>query len=486
MNTNKQVIFGGVFWKVAERFGAKGVSFIVSIILARLLDPSDYGAITILTVFVSFADIFVLEGFASALIQKKEADNKDFSTAFIFNLVLSVLLYAFMFFFAPWVADFYEMPVLKPVLRIMALRLPIGAINSIQQAYVSRKFDFKKFFWATITGTIISAFIGIGLAVLGLGVWALVAQMLTNTIIGTIMLWFMVKWRPELYFSFERLKALFGFGMGILGYNLVMNFYDQLRSLIIGKKYSSDDLAYYSKGGDIPNIFVANINTSLGDVLFSLLSRVQDDIQAIHDYSKKFVQMSTYILSPILVGLLVTAEPLIKLLYTEKWLGAVPYLQIFCLGMLLRPLNSVNIQILKARGLSKDLLKMDMYIRLFGIAVLLIAMNHGVIWIALSTIAVSVVGCIIYAVPVMKKVKLSMLSELRNWLYGLFPSMVMGICVFLCGQLIKTSYICVLILQIVIGIVVFLLVSILTRNKSFIMVKDYLFSVIKGKANKKK
>ena len=254
-------------WRFAERSGAQLVSFVVSIVLARMLSPNDYGTIALVTVFTAIMEVFVNCGLGTALIQKKDADDLDFSSVFYFNFVVCLILYAGMFFCSPLIANFYEDVTLIPIIRVLSITILIAGVKGIQQAYVSRNMLFKRFFFSTIGGTIFSAFLGIGMAYMGFGVWALVAQQLSNTAIDTIILWITVKWRPKRVFSWKRLKNLLKFGWKLLVSSLLDTVYNNLRNLVIGRMYSSADLAYYNQGDKFPKVIVTNINTSIDSVL---------------------------------------------------------------------------------------------------------------------------------------------------------------------------------------------------------------------------
>ena len=255
-------------WKFAERISSQLVSFVVSIVLARILAPSDYGAIAMVMIFVTLANVFVEGGFSSALIQKKDADKLDFSTVFYFSVVFSIILYAVLYISAPHISRFYgkDYEILTPVLRVIGLQVIVFGVNSVQQAYVSRKMMFKKFFWSTLVGTIVSAAVGLIMAYSGYGIWALVGQQLTSAITNTLVLYLVTRKLPGLMFSFQRLKELFGYGAKILGASLLVSLFLDLRSLIIGKIYSAKDLAFFDRGRQFPNLIVTNINSSVGAV----------------------------------------------------------------------------------------------------------------------------------------------------------------------------------------------------------------------------
>ena len=313
-------------WRFAERCGAQGVSFIVSIVLARLLEPSVYGTIALVTVFTTILQVFVDSGLGTALIQKKDADDLDFSSVFYFNFTVCLVLYFGMFVSAPYIAKFYGDETLVPVIKVISLTLVIAGVKNIQQAYVSRNMLFKRFFFSTIGGTIASAFVGIFMAYIGMGVWALVAQQLSNATIDTIILWVTVKWKPKRMFSWKRLKELLSYGWKLLVSALLETVYNNLRNLVIGKLYSSADLAYYNQGDKFPKLIVTNINTSIDSVLLPTMASAQDDSARVKNMTRRAIKTSTYIMAPLMIGLAFCANTIVELVLTEKWLPCVPFL----------------------------------------------------------------------------------------------------------------------------------------------------------------
>ena len=326
------------FWRFLERCGAQGVTFIVSIVLARLLDPTVYGTVALVTIFTTIMQVFVDSGMGNALIQKKDADDLDFSSVFYFNMAMCSVLYLIMFFAAPFIASFYRMPELTAIVRVLSFVVVISGVKNVQQAYVSRHLMFKRFFFSTLGGTIGAAVIGIAMAYLGFGVWALVAQMLFNAAVDTTILWITVKWRPKKMFSFQRLKSLFSYGWKLLASSLIDTVYNDLRQLIIGKKYSSGDLAYYNQGKKFPQLIVTNINTSIDSVLLPTMSKAQDDMAAVRSMTRRAIKTSTFLMMPAMIGLAVCAEPLVQLILTEKWLPCVLFLRIFCITYAFYPI----------------------------------------------------------------------------------------------------------------------------------------------------
>ena len=300
-NDLKNKTISGLFWKFGERITAQLVTFVVSIVLARLLSPKEYGAIALITVFITISNVFVDSGFSSALVQKKNADDVDFSTVFYFNVAFSAVLYLIVFLISPFVASFYDMPELCSALRVLGISILIYGLKSVQQSYVSRHMIFKKFFFATIGGTLASAIIGIVMAYFGFGVMALVAQHLSNVFIDTIILWITVKWRPKKAFSFEKLKVLFSFGWKILVSSLIDTVYTNIRQLIIGKLYSKNDLAYYNKGKSFPVLIVDNINTTIDSVMLPSMASVQTDVSRLKNLTRRSIKISSYIMCALML-----------------------------------------------------------------------------------------------------------------------------------------------------------------------------------------
>ena len=367
-------VISNFIWRFAERCGAQLVTFIVSIVLARILAPEDYGTIALVTVFTTILQVFVDSGLGTALIQKKNADDLDFSSVFYFNFVVCLVLYAAMFMAAPVIAKFYGDVTLTPIIRVISLTIVISGVKGIQQAYVSKNMLFKRFFFSTIGGTIFSAFIGIGLAKAGYGVWALVAQQLSNATVDTVILWITVRWRPRKNFSWERLKGLLSFGWKLLVSSLLDTCYNNLRNLIIGKMYSPSDLAFYNQGDKFPKLIVTNINTSIDSVLLPTMSSAQDDRERVKNMTRRAIKTSTYVMAPLMMGLAFCATPIVKLVLTDKWLPCVPFLRIFCITYMFWPVHTANLNAINAMGRSDWFLRLEIIKKIMGMAILLSTM----------------------------------------------------------------------------------------------------------------
>lgn len=467
-------VFSNFFWRFSERCGAQLVTFIVSIVLARILAPEDYGQVALITVFTTIMQVFVDSGLGTALIQKKDADDLDFSSVFYFNFAVCLVLYAIMFIVAPLIAWFYKDSTLTPIVRVISLTIVISGVKGIQQSYVSRNMLFKRFFYATLGGTVFSAFLGIGLAYAGFGVWAIVAQQLSNTAIDTLILWLTVKWRPQKMFSWERLKGLLSFGWKMLASALLDTVYGNIRSLIIGKMYSSADLAYYNQGDKFPNVIANNINTSIDSVLLPTMASEQDNASRVKAMTRRAIKTSTYIMAPLMMGLAFCAEPIVRLVLTDKWLPCVPFLRIFCITYMFYPIHTANLNAIKAMGRSDLFLKLEIAKKIVGMTLLLSTMWFGVMAMAYSLLISSVTSQIINSWPNRKLLNYRYWDQLKDILPGVALAIFMGCCVNLVG-LLHLSNTVTLLIQIPMGAAIYIGASAAIHLESY----DYLMGMIR-------
>ena len=465
-------------WRFAERCGAQLVTFIVSIVLARILAPEDYGQIALITVFTTIMQVFVDSGLGTALIQKKDADDLDFSSVFYFNFVIYLILYVVMFVTAPFIAGFYGNSSLTSIIRVISLTIVISGVKGIQQSYVSRNMMFKRFFYSTLGGTVFSAFFGIALAYAGFGVWAIVAQQLSNTAIDTLILWLTVKWRPKRMFSWVRLKGLLSFGWKMLASSLLDTVYNNIRSLIIGKMYSSSDLAYYDQGKKFPNVIVTNINTSIDSVLLPTMASAQDHAGRVKSMTRRAIKTSTYIMAPLMMGLAFCAEPIVGLVLTDKWLPCVPFLRIFCVTYMFYPIHTANLNAIKAMGRSDLFLKLEIVKKVVGIALLLSTMWFGVMAMAYSLLISSILSQIINSWPNRKLLRYGYLEQLKDILPGIALAVLMGCCVNLV-ELFHLTNIVTLLIQIPLGALIYIIASALLHLESFEYMMDLIRPMIR-------
>lgn len=477
----EKTVFSNLIWRLLERCGAQGVTFIVSIVLARILDPSVYGTIALVTVFTTIMQVFVDSGMGNALIQKKDADDIDFSSVFWINLCICSVLYLIMFFAAPFIAAFYKMPELTSVIKVLSLIIIISGIKNVQQAYVSRNMLFKRFFFSTLGGTIGAAVVGIAMAYWGYGVWALVVQMLFNAAVDTTILWFTVKWRPKKAFSLERLKGLFSFGWKLLVSSFIDTVYKDLTQLIIGKKYSSSDLAFYNKGDQFPKLIVTNINTSIDSVLLPTMSKSQDDPATVKKMTRRSIKTSTYIMMPLMVGLAVCAEPLVSLILTDKWLPCVPFLRIFCFTYAFYPIHTANLNAIKAMGRSDLFLILEVLKKSVGLIAMLSTMWISVMAMAYSLLVTCVISQIINAWPNKKLLGYSYLEQVKDMLPQICLAIGMGLIVY-CVQFLGLSSILTLLIQAPLGVFLYIIGSKIFHVDSY----EYMINTIKSFIRKKK
>lgn len=473
-----KIVFFSLCWRFAEAFGAQLIQLIVTLILARILSPEIFGTVTFVLIFSQIVQVFVDSGFGSALVQELDADEEDFSSVFYFNIIMCLLMYLLIFFCAPYIAVLCEDITLIPVIRFLGLVIIISGFKNIQQAYVYRTMQFKKFFFSTLAGTIISAVIGVWMAAAGYGIWALAVQKVLNAFIDTAVLWIVVKWKPGRSFSIERLKHLVKYGWKLLVSSLVDTLYNNLRQFIIGNKYSEADLAYYDRGNQIPNLIVSNINTSIDSVIFPVLSKSQTDKEKLKYMTKKAICTSAYILAPLMIGMAFLAPSFVEVVLTEKWLPCVPYLQMFCFTYLLYPLQTANLNVIKAVGRSDIFLKLEMKKKITGLAILGISMWFGVKAIAYSYLLNCCISLYINCAPNKKILNYSMGEQMMDFIPYVLLSVVMGIGInFL--RLLHINTVWLLFLQIILGIVIYVSGSVLLKFDTFY----YLLSILKAKRN---
>ncbi len=471
---SKNRILSSLFWKFMERGGTQGIQFIVQILLARLLLPADYGIIALVVIFIAIAGVFVQSGLNTALIQKKDADEIDFSSVFYVSLFMAVIIYIILFLVAPYIARFYGEPQIIPVFRVLSITLIFGAFNSIQNAVISRNMQFKKLFLSSTGAIIFSGAIGIYFAYTGFGVWALVVQQLSNQLFVTLILWFTVKWRPRLEFSLQRVKGLFSFGWKLLVSALIDTVYRDLRSLIIGKMYNPAMLGFYNRGQQFPSIIISNINGSIQSVMLPVLSSQQDNKPRVKAIMRRAVVTSSFAIFPMMVGLAIIAEPLVRLLLTDRWLPCVPFLQIFCATYSLWPIHTANLQAIKALGRSDIFLKLEIIKKIMGLSILAITIFYGVYAIALGGVLGGIISTFINAYPNKKLIGYSYKEQWSDVMPSLLISLVMGAVIYIFKYL-NIAVWQILILQIVSGAILYICLAKMFKLENL----DYLILTAK-------
>ena len=478
MDGIREKVIKGVVWRFAERFGAQIVSFIVSVVLARLLSPSDYGEITLVMLVVSVLQILVDSGFGNALIQKKDVDDLDYSTVFVFNIAFCIILYALLYMLAPCISKILFKTDMTLVLRCVCVIVLISGVKNIQQAYVSRNMQFKKFFFATLGGTILSAVVDIVLAYKGYGIWALVAQYIINPLIDTIILWRVVEWKPSFRFSMKRLTKLFSYGWKLLAVAIMTEVFNDLRNIIIGKIYSTEDLGYYSNGQKVPQLLTQNIDASIKSVMFPAFASEQSNVELVKLHMLKMIKITNYVLFPVLFGIAACAENIVIILWTEKWIQVVPFLRVASVMLALNSMQGTNQQAIIALGHSQVNLVTDIVIKVVGLLLLLMSMRHGVFCIALSGLVTTVIALFINMWPNTRILKCKIREQLLNTLPEGVTALTMAIIVYIVGQQSLFPPVLSLMLQILAGIVIYVALSILFSMNSYQVVKKILLDFL--------
>lgn len=472
-SVNSKSITSNMIWHFAEKWGCQIVSFVITIIIARLLDPSSYGVVAMVNAFTQIFTVFIDAGLGNALIQKKDVDNKDYSVALYANIVLCVLIYLIIYIASPYLAKYYDEESLTLLLRVSSVSILIYAFKNILQSYISKNMMFKKFFFASLTGTIGSGVVGVIMALKGYGPWALVISNLFDVAVDTVFMWFSIKWKPELYFSLDRFKSLFNFGSKILVAALIERLYNKMYHLVIGKAYTSEDLAYYDKGNSLTSKVADNIDAVINSVLFPVLSNVQDDKQKIKIIASKTLKINTYVMTPILVGIIVVCEPLVSVLLTDKWLLAVPYIRLFCLINILLPFQTTNKNIIKSLGKSNTFLRQEVMKKIIGVAILVISVNYGPIIIVIGKLLLNVISVCIDAKPNKQMVNYGLFEQIKDVMPTLFISCLMGIIVYLFNYL-SINNLLLLIIQGLMGCIIYIVLSLISKNESFYYLKKII------------
>lgn len=468
-------------YKFIERVGVKLTALVINIVLARLLAPELFGTIAIVMVLVELFRVFVLGGLNTALIQTERIQVKDYSTVFWMSFSVATVCYIGLFVASPYLAAYYNDLQLSLIIRVLALDLFIGAFNSVQIALLSRDMKFKAQMVGSLTATIIAGVIGIGMAMVGFGIWALVVYQLLSQIMTCLTFSFAARWVPKFEFSWKRAKELFSYGGKILLSNFLYSLYTNVRSLIIGKKYSAKKLAYYDKGNQFPNVISSNIDTAIQSVMLPALSKKQKEPEKILDMMRRMVKIGTYILFPVLIGMACASQSIVYTLLTEKWSESVPYMAVFCIGYLFLTVSSSCNVAIKAIGKASVYAKNQALrlICMFTILFVSVFAFDNVFVIAVGYSLSLFIEMILAVIPARKYIGYKYGMLFLDIGVNFMISVVMGICVLLIYKL-KLSNILTLVLQIVVGVTIYLALSIITKNKTFFFLFNMIRQILKN------
>lgn len=463
-------------WKFLERFSVQITSFVTTLVLARIVSTEEYGIVSIVTVFITLATVFVQGGLNTVIIQKKEVSQEELSTVFYTSLFIAITFYVFIWIFSPTLSKFYKNEIIKDVIRVVGISLFPGALNSVQVAIATRKMEFRKIFIASIISSLIAAAIGIFMATHGQGAWSIVAWQVVNTYVNTSVMQILIKWRPQNRFSFKCFKALFPFGSRICCTNLMAALFQNIRAVLIGGIYSTSELAVFNRGKQFPQALMDGIIGSIQTVSFSFFSRKQNCEQdKYEELVRKVVVISYIFIYPILIGIAVIAEPMILLLLTEKWSLAIPYVQIFALTYMTQPTQIIGAEAIKGLGYSKVILFIEVLRKIVEVVLLIFSLRSGTYIIALSALISGVASMIIAAYPNQKYYGYAIKEQVQDMIRPLIAAGGMGIAVIQVARL-ELPLIGSLLLQIVSGVLVYIILCRLVLKKEFKLIVNTIFT----------
>lgn len=477
-------ITSALIYKYTEQLLVQGMSFVLNIILARLLLPSDYGVLSVLLIFISLSQVFVQSGLNTAVIQRSDVDDEDYQTVFWASIFIAILVYAVVYLAAPFIESFYDIEEFSSYLRILALVLFPGAVNSIQIAKLSRVMDFRRLMISSVSAVLLSGCCSIFLALGGFGIWSLVFQQLINQCTVTVIMFFMTRWIPRFSFSPERFRRLFSFGSRIMCVNLVESLFGNIRTLVVGKKYDTAVLGYYDRGNQFPDAFVKNINMTLMSVMLPVYSRNQDDRVALKEMVRRTMMVSSFIVWPMMVGLCVVARPFTIAILTDKWIPCIPYIQILCFSYVFMPIHTANHQAINAMGEGGISLKLTFVRRVVDVSCIFVAvfLFESPIALAWGAVVSMAVGSFINSFPNRRLLGYRYSEQIRDILPCVFISLLMGALIYPIAFFV-TDMSNLLFIQIIAGIVCYFSLAVLFRVKAFSMIMEYARSLVARKAD---
>lgn len=437
MASLKEKTVKGVFWSSVDRFSSQGIQFIFSILIARILLPSDYGTVAMLSIFLAISQTFIDSGFGTALIRKIDRTEEDFSTVFYFNIAVALVFYGILWLTAPCIADFYDIPLLKDITRVVALTLVFGSLSGIQSAKLSIAIDFRSRAIISIIVTTVTGALGLWMAYSGYGVWALVIQSVVSSLLRSILLWSFVRWIPKLVFSWKSFKELFSFGSKLLASALLDTAYNNIYTLVIGKFFSPSALGVYSRADSLAQYPSSNITGVLQGVTFPVLSSIQNEPERLAGSYRKFIRLSAFIVFPMMTGLAAVADPLIRLVLTDKWEGAIYLLQILCFSLMWYPVHAINLNILQVKGRSDYFLKLEIIKKIQGVVILCITLPMGLVAMCYGRVVSSVLGLIYNTYYTKRLIDYGFREQMKDLIHILVHSLVMCAAVFLIVRLIE-------------------------------------------------
>lgn len=456
----------GVAWSAIERFSAQGIQFVFNILIARILLPEDYGVVAMLGIFLAISQTFIDSGFGGALIRKQNRTEEDYNTVFYFNLIVSVFFCILLWLTAPLIASFYKIPLLVKITRIISFTLVINAFRAVHETKLTIELNFKLRAYVTIICVIVIGSIGLLLASKGYGVWALVVQNVAGCLLRTLLMWIVVKWRPKRLFSKDSFKDMFSFGSKMLGSSLIDTVYNNIYTLVIGKSFNADSLGLYNKAESFAAFPSSSLTSLLQQVTYPALSSVQSDEERLRGAYKRLLNVSAYAVFPMMVGLSAVADPFVRIVLTDKWVGMTYYLQIICFSLMWYPIHAINLNILLVKGRSDYFLKLEIIKKILGILILLITLPMGLVAMCYGRIVSSLL-----CLPINTKYNKELISygfwdQMKDMLPIILLSLSMGVLVRLVMMLMPTLW-CKLLVGILTGVLYYIIMSVLFRLPEF-------------------
>jgi len=482
----KQQALSGIFWTFLQQFWVQGISFMISIILARLLMPEEFGLIAMIGIFMGVGGILMDGGLGESLIRTKDPDQEDFSTVFFFNLAGSIIVYGIVYFAAPLIAAFFEREILIDITRLYCLIFIFNGFSAVQVIRLTKKMDFKTQLFVKIPSLILSSAVGIYMAYSGYGVWSLVWMALIQSFAQSVQLWFWSKWKPSWVFNMEKFKYHFNFGIKLTLSGLLEVIFLNAYTIIIGKFFTATQLGYYGRASSLKQFPVNNIGAILGKVTYPLFASIQDDDVRLKRVYKQLIQMVVFILAPVLIFLGVLAEPTFRFLFTEKWLPAVPYFQILCVTGILFPIHSYNLNVLKVKGRTDLILKLQIIKKVQVVLVILVSIQFGIYGLLYGQVFLSLSVFFINAFYTNRFINYSAWEQTKDITPIIFTAAIAGLMVYIEDYYLNSNFdILRILIGGTLGVISYLILCKLFRIDSLNYFKN-LINSIRKKKNKNK
>jgi len=476
----------GLIWSFIDQFANLGITFVIGIILARLLSPREFGLIGMITVFIAVSESFINSGFSQALIRKKDCTQTDYSTVFYYNLIVGVIFFIILFFTAPTISNFFNEPILKPIVQVFGLSVIIGSLTLIQRTILTKRIDFKLQANISVISSIGSGILAITMAFKGFGVWSLVVQRLTKEVINSILLWLWNRWKPMLVFSKQSFKELFGFGSKLLLVGLIDTFYRNIYYLVIGKYFSAQELGFYTRADQFKSLPSKNLNNIIGRVSYPVLSNIQDDIPRLKNSYKKLIRSTMFITFILMLGMAAVAEPMTITLIGEKWRPSIIYLQMLCFVGMMFPLHALNLNMLQVKGRSDLFLRLEIIKKTLAIPTIVI----GIIWGIKIMIAGMMVNTLVFyyinSLWSGKMIGYSIKQQIEDILPSFVLALIMAGVVFIVGFLLPFKPLWNFLIQITVGATFIFAFCELTKFKDYIFIKQLVLEKLAEVRKKEK